>query len=132
MRFTTTVLGIAFALSVAMVATPALAQDPPHVISVFTIDPAGDPASVLGIVKRAGDINEKYGSRGVRRVWQATLAGAGTGQMFIAIEYPSLVAYAEDTSKVNASPEWRQLIQDAQKAGLRITDASLSVEVPVP
>ena len=60
------------------------------------------------------------------------MAGQATGQIYIALEYPSVVAWAEDTTKVNATPEWRQLVQDAQAAGLQISNASMSVELPAP
>jgi hypothetical protein len=55
--------------------------------------------------------------------------GDGVESVFVGVEYPRLVAYAQDTSKVNATPEWRAFVADFQKSRMRVVSASLSTEV---
>ena len=128
MRIKSAVLGLALALSFGLASTPATAQEAPHVIVVLTIDVNGDLPGFLKLVSRARQISAQYESRGQQRVWQATLAGAGTNEIFVAVEYPSLVAYAQDTSKLAASSEWQQFIRDFQAAGMCVVSNSMSVE----
>jgi hypothetical protein len=114
---------------VAIFAGSASGDEAPKVISVLSIDTAGDLKGFLVFAKRAREISSKHGSRGVQRVRQAGLAGDGVGSVFVGVEYPSLVAYAQDTSKVNATPEWQAFVADFQKSGMRVVSASLSTEV---
>ena len=42
--------------------------------------------------------------------WQVTAGGPATGTTFVALEYPSLVAYAESTAKTQGDAEFQKLI----------------------
>ena len=128
MRAMSMLLG-ACLIFVASFAGSAAADEAPKVISVLSIDTGGDLKGFLVFAERAREISSKHGSRGVQRVWQAGLAGDGVGSVFVGVEYPSLVAYAQDTSKVNATPEWQAFVADFQKSGMRVVSASLSTEV---
>jgi len=128
MRSISVILG-ACLIFVAGFAGSASADEAPKVISVLTIDTGGDLKGFLTFAKRAREISTKHGSRGVQRVWQAGLAGDGVGSVFVGVEYPSLVAYAQDTTKVNATPEWQAFVADFQKSGMRVLSASLSTDV---
>lgn len=55
-------------------------------------------------------IQARLGTSGNTRVWQATLAGEATGMIAVGLTHPSLAAYAENTSKLQADPEWQKII----------------------
>ncbi len=101
--FWTAILAVTLVLGIT-VPTVSFAQGP-TVINVLRIDPSGDLEFFLGIVKRARAINERLGTRGKSRVWQATLAGEGAGAVYVAIEHPSLVTMAQGLAKLQADAE---------------------------
>jgi hypothetical protein len=55
-------------------------------------------------------ISERLGMGGRLRVWQSTLAGPGTGAVFIGVEYPDLGTYVSSQAKLESDPEWQKLI----------------------
>ena len=122
------VVGLALALVVGIGASKGFAQDPPKVIQVLTFDVKGDLAGFLTFAKRANDIRAKLKSRGEQRIWQAVLAGDNANTVFVGVEYPSLVAFAEDTAKASADPGWQKFLEDFRKSGTEIVSNSLSVE----
>jgi len=131
MRKNTFVVGILLTFAVTLASTTAQAQEPPppHVTNVIVLETSGDLGKLADIVKRARMIGEKYGSTGKARVWMTTLAGPNTGNVVVAVEYPSLVSMAESLSKVNASPDWTRLVADAQAAGIKPVSNSVVVEI---
>jgi hypothetical protein len=93
------------------------------------LDTNGDQDAFLALIKRVEAIRERLGVPGTSRVWQATLAGEGTGSTFVAVEYPNLVAMAQSISKMGADEGWQQLVDDFQKAGMSVNSNSTSVEI---
>ena len=72
-----------------------------------------NPGQLDTYVARVGQLRaamERLGASGTVRVWQATSAGEATGTVFVVLQYPSLTAYAESTTKMQADPEWQQII----------------------
>ena len=55
-------------------------------------------------------VMDRVGGQGRLQVWNATLAGTGTGNTLVSVAYPSLVAYAETTAKASADPEWQKIL----------------------
>jgi hypothetical protein len=55
-------------------------------------------------------IRARLGASSGMRVWQATLAGANTGTVFVGIQHASLSAYAENAGKLRADPEAGKLL----------------------
>ncbi|MEN8184233.1 MAG: hypothetical protein ABFS46_17035, partial [Myxococcota bacterium] len=55
-------------------------------------------------------IIERLKLRGKLRVWQATIAGAGTGNVSVGVEYPDLGAYVADQAKLAGDAQWRELL----------------------
>lgn len=55
-------------------------------------------------------VQQRVGSSGKMRAWQATAAGANTGNVVVGIIYPDLATYAADTAKVQADAEWEKII----------------------
>jgi hypothetical protein len=128
MRLASLVVGLALAI-LFVAASPAFAQSPPRVINIIGIETGGDTAKFLEFVKRARAINEQYGSTGTTRVFQATLAGPNTGNMAVAVEFPSMTSMAESQAKIGPSPEWQKFVADFQAAGMSVISNSVSVEI---
>ena len=55
-------------------------------------------------------IRARLGAPSGMRVWQATLAGATTGTVFVGIQHSSLSAYAENAGKLRADAEAGKLL----------------------
>ncbi len=106
-----------------------MAQEGQAVVQVVQVDIAGNLAKFLQLMWQVAAISEKYGGTGERRILQSTLAGPNTGSVFVVIEYPSLVSFAESNAKIGPSPEWAQFVADSQAAGMRVASNSVSVDI---
>jgi hypothetical protein len=85
----------------------------------------GDAATVVDTVTKARAINERLGTGGSSRLFQAGLAGEQTGTRGVAVEYASLEAWAKGATLQAADAEWQKLIADAQAKGLTPTSNQL-------
>lgn len=107
--------------------TPEAARG--SVMQFVGLDPNGDLAAFLDIVKRARTINERLGTGGTARVWQASLAGDETNSIGIAIEFQSLEAFAQATTKQQGDAEWQKLVEEVQKLEITATTNQLWTEI---
>ena len=117
---------------VLVAATVPAASPPsegPAVTEVIVFDVGPNMAKFLELTKRANSITQKYGSTGKARFWAAAYAGRDSGAVIVTIEYPSLVALAQSAAKVENSPEWQQLVADAQASSIKPISDSIVVEV---
>ncbi len=64
----------------------------------------------LDRIEKLQAITDRLEAGGKLRVWQATLAGDGAGTIVVGIEYSSLAAFAENSSKVEADAAWQKAI----------------------
>jgi hypothetical protein len=64
----------------------------------------------LSRISASRAISERLGVGGRMRVWQSTLAGPGTGDVFVGVEYPDLSAYVSNQAKLESDAEWKKLI----------------------
>lgn len=55
-------------------------------------------------------IQARLGSSGVIRVWQSTVGGPTTGTVAVTITHPSLIAYAENSGKLQGDAEAEALL----------------------
>jgi hypothetical protein len=97
-----------------------------HVI-VFDIGP--NMAKFVELTKRASDIARKYGDTGKARYWFSALAGPQSGTVIVTVEYSNRVAFAQSTSKVEASPEWQAFVAEAQQTSIKPISNSVVVEM---
>jgi hypothetical protein len=102
----------------------------PHVVNVLVFDVGANLAKFREVSQRAQSIGEKYGSAGKARIWMSQFAGNNTGTVVVVVEYPNLTAMAQSMSKVNTSPEWRQLVADVQGGGIKLLSNSVLMELP--
>lgn len=68
------------------------------------------------------------GDVGKPRFWISAIAGPDSGNVIITVEYPNMVAYAQSTTKVQASPEYQQFIADANATSIKQISNSILVE----
>ena len=57
------------------------------------------------------------------RVWQATYAGDDTGPVVVAVEFPSLSAFAESTEKLAADRDWRRFLAELGEIRKIVSDS---------
>jgi hypothetical protein len=63
--------------------------------------------------KRVGNLRgivERLKITSSLRMWQATLAGAQTGSVVVAVEYKDLSSYVADQAKLESDPEWEKIL----------------------
>jgi hypothetical protein len=99
------------------------------VAQVVSVDVKGDLDGYLAVVKDLQAVVKRVTPNAAIRIWQATLAGDGTGNVFVVIEHPSLEDYAKNTGKLQADAEWPKLIERFPKTGREILSNSLISEV---
>jgi hypothetical protein len=124
----TTLLQVAAAI-LLLVSAPLLAAEAPvlRVIVVQTDDPGGYVKEVLG----TGQAHlKRLQSTGNLRIWRAKYAGRDAGSIVVSIEYPSLVALAEDDKKVAADPAIRAWIAGLDKIRKIVSDSLYSESTP--
>lgn len=103
-------LALALSLAVSAPQSAAAAHDD-AVIQVIAVSvKPGKLEKYRKKVKKLVGIQERLGTTGTLRMWQATVGGPDTGTVLVAIEYPSSAAWAADSAKVQADPEWRKII----------------------
>jgi hypothetical protein len=122
-------LGAALLSLLLGVPTPAAAQAPAVMQAVAIEVDAVDQDAFLERLKGAQATYKRLGLPAFR-VWAATLAGQGTGTIFVSIETPDDVTRAKNAAKLATDPEWQKWIDDIQKWGkTEVTSSSLFVEI---
>jgi len=96
------VLGLGFSL-------PASAQDAVLSGVAVRVKP-GRMDKYISQVGKLQSIMKRLKAGSNVEVWQVTAGGAATGTTLVALEYSSLVAYAEGTSKTGGDAEFQKLI----------------------
>lgn len=108
------VLGFGFSLS-------ASAQDAVLSGVAVRVSP-GQLDEYISQVKKLQGMMERLETGAHIEAWQVTAAGPATGTTLVALEYSSLVAYAEGTAKSSGDAEFQKLIGDLD--GLRTVQSS--------
>jgi len=84
------------------------------VLRVVIIKTDNVPA-YLQLLEKGKEIQKKLGYTPQLRVWRATLAGPNAGTIVVAIEYPSLAAYADADAKLRADKDYQDWLRDLDK-----------------
>jgi len=79
----------------------------------------GDPSAYLALLPKITAAFERIGVP-APRVWQATLAGEGSGTILITTAYPSLAALEEAQKKTDGDAEFQSLRRQAEATGRKI------------
>jgi len=116
-------------LATTLVLATPLSTSAEPVTQILEVRVDGDPAEYLSVVRQLDAMSREV-TPGVKiRVWRALLAGEDAGKLVIAIEHPSLEAYAAHRTKLQAHKGWASLLQKARKTGRRRVSNSLLSEV---
>ena len=135
MRTTSLVAALCLSFALALPATMASAADHEGgraASIVLVIDTNGQVMKFMEFVKRGNAIAKELGVAGQQRSWWTNFGGPQSNHMASVVEYPSLVALAEATTKINASPKWQQLVRDVRDAGMKLISRSVMEEVTAP
>ena len=115
-------LGLLLAAAVIALPATALAQGTNQrrpVRDVLIADVNNDLTGFLDRIKRIEGVNRRLGLGAELRVFQATFAGAQTGEVYVYWELPSFVAFAEAETKLHDDPEYRAILRRWQRPGSR-------------
>jgi hypothetical protein len=113
------VLAVMSALSLGFAAT-ALAGNAATRVTVVKTDNA---AAYVQEIAKLRQIAKRLAVPVTIRVWRTTFGGPNTGSIIVASEYPSLAALAEGMTKVNADPEYSQVIKGLDKIRTVLSDS---------
>ena len=75
-------------------------------VSQVTVVTVSDAAAYNEQLKVGKALMAELGSRGDFSAWRAQIAGTGTGAVAVMVQWPSMMAFAEDGEKVLNSPRW--------------------------
>jgi len=127
MKIKTILVASCFIASMAV--SGADAPAPPHVIEVIVLDVGANMQKFIDQSNRATAIMKKLQVGGTVRYYRSSWAGEGTGHVIVTIEYPSLVAFAQGTSKLDASPDFQRWRADAAASGIKELSSSIVTEL---
>lgn len=99
------VIGLVFGLGLA---SSAAAQDAVLSSVAVRVNP-GQMDKYLSEVRKLQGVMERLGASSSVEAWQVSVGGP-VGTTFVVLQYPSLVAYAEATTKTQADAEFQKLI----------------------
>ncbi len=104
-------------------------EDSDTVLQVVRIDTHGNTAAYVASLKAVLDRIEELAPESNSRVWEATFSGDTTGTVYVAIEYPSMAAFAAATDKVFADEAWNKGIKALDATGRTVESNSLLREI---
>jgi len=99
-------LGMSLGLGVSLSAS---AQDAALSSVAVRVNP-GQMDEYLSRVKKLQAVMDRLGAKASTEAWQVTAGGPAAGTTFVALEYPTLAAYAEGTTKTQGDAEFQKLI----------------------
>jgi hypothetical protein len=100
---------------------PALAADR-AVVRVVVVQ-TDDTATYVREIEKGRAILKRLGTAGTIRVWRARFAGDQTNSVVVAIEYPSLAAFAKDDAAVAADAEYQTWIKGLDRIRKVVADS---------
>lgn len=115
------VLGLSACLSVSARAEP--------VLEVVAIDAGDHVSEYLSKVGGTLDLLTAAAPGATAKVWRAQYSGNTTGLIYVAIEYPSLAAFAAAQDAVAKNEEFQASIKALEETGRVIVSRSLLNEV---
>ena len=125
-------LGLLLVAAVTALPATTLAQGTNQrrpVRDVLIADVNNDLTGFLDRIKRIEGVNQRLGLGAKLRVFQATFAGAQTGEVYLYWELPSFVAFAEAETKLHDDAEYRAILAEMAKAGQSFRSEMLTIEV---
>ena len=122
----------AVGLIIAVTATMSSAAPPaaaPRVTEVYVLDVGDNMGKFIELSKRVNALVKKIGSQGTTHYWINTWAGANAGKVVVTVEFPSLLALAQDEEKYRNDPEFQKWQADAMSSGVKVLSQSIVTEL---
>lgn len=113
------------ALTALLTSAPVTAQMAGAISNVYAIDVNGKGPAFVAEVQKIGALATKMGLPGEQTILLAEIAGAGTGIVFVSIEYPTLGAMDEANAKISATPEWQAFTAWTQSEGISVQSRTI-------
>jgi hypothetical protein len=82
-----------------------------------------DVAAYEQQIERGKALLKKLGSPAILRLWRARFAGEQAGSVVVSVEFPDLVAFANDDRKTSADPEYQAWLKGLGKIRKIISDS---------
>lgn len=117
-KFLLLLLVVALLVSVS----PSAQAADPVVLRVIVVQ-TDDMTGYLKEIENAKAINKRLSGSSTVRVWKARFAGDEAGSVVVSIEYPSLMAMAQDEQKSQADPEYKALLGRLDKMRKIVSDS---------
>jgi hypothetical protein len=117
---------IAVASTMSSAAPPASA---PRITEVYVLDVGQNLPKFIELSKRIDALVKKYGSQGTSHYWIGQWAGSDVGKVIVTVEFPSLMALAQDEEKFQNNPEFQQWQADAAASGVKLLSQSIVTEL---
>jgi hypothetical protein len=111
-------------LIVAVVFASSLLASVAHATILRVVVVATDDAAAYEKqIEQGQALLKKMGSTAIIRVWRARYAGEHAGSVVVSIEYPDLVAFANEDKKVGADPEYQAWLKGLNKIRKVVSDS---------
>ena len=104
-------------------------EDSDTVLQVVTIDTHGNTAAYVASLKAVLDRIEELAPESNSRVWEATFAGNKTRTVYVAIEYPSMAAFAAAAEKTLADEAFTKGVAALAATGRTLESNSVLREI---
>ena len=122
MRITVRFRQVVFGL--AVIACSALAGPAQATVLRVVVVETDNVSGYVAELKKGQQLMKRLGSSGQIRVWRARFAGQDTGTVVVSVEYPSLVALAQDDAKAAADAEWAAWLKGLDKYRKIVSDST--------
>jgi len=119
-------LVIAVASTISSAAPPT---DAPRITEVFVLDVGQNMPTFIELSNRTDALVKKVGSQGTSHYWMGAWAGSDVGKVIVTVEFPSLLALAQDEEKFQANPEFQKWQADAMSSGVKFLSQSIVTEL---
>ena len=96
-------------VSILVIAPAQVFAEEQPVVQVMIIDTHGSTKTYLEHVKAVIERQNQIVPNLRTRIYQAGLAGADTGKLYVVVEFPNLLARAESVTKLANDEEWNRL-----------------------
>lgn len=104
-----------FVVSAVVVAASAFAWEAQATVMRVVVVKTDNAAAYVAELRKGQGILRRLGNAAQIRVWRARFAGDDTGRVVVSIEYPSMVALAQEEAKAFADPEYSAWLKGLDK-----------------
>lgn len=105
-------------ISVSAFAPSAQAQEAGPIVDTYAVNVNGNPAGFVGAIAKLFAATKDIAGSTERSVLVSEIGGAGTGIVFVTVEYPNYAAMDESRTKVQGSEAWAAFMEEVTGMGM--------------